>query len=268
MAVNKLRNMFKLHYWPILTGLWFLIGFIITFSLAILQNHVYIPFISDTGTTPPESCLFGQVLNIGALLFTVTAYIRYRQVRFIQAMAEVNLNKFWNNLGLVIGILSSIGLTIVGNFQETSILFIHLMGAGMTFGFGSAYMGVQSAISYFVRNFYEKHPEINISNKILYSKIAVSVCCCLLVIVSGISILMALAEFKGESIPCWSESEGGFTLKLVATVTEWCLAICFICYLFIFASEYKLIEYEEIRFRMKFATPGNGEKVVESLSLE
>lgn len=239
-----------------------------TISLAILQNHVYIPFISDTGTTPPESCLFGQVLNIGALLFTVTTYVRYRQVRFIQAMAEVNLSKFWNNLGLVFGILSSIGLTIVGNFQETSILFIHLIGAGMTFGFGSAYMSVQTAISYFVRNFYNKYPEININKKMIYFKIAVSVCCCLLIIVAGISILMALVEFKGESIPCWSESDGGFTLKLVATVTEWCLTICFLCYLFTSANEYKLIEYEEIRFKMRFATPLNGEKAVESLSLE
>ena len=32
------------------------------------------------GTKPPESCIFGQFLNIGAFLLCVIFYIRYKQV--------------------------------------------------------------------------------------------------------------------------------------------------------------------------------------------
>lgn len=32
------------------------------------QNVYYLfPFVSDTGTEPPESCIFGQMLNLGAV---------------------------------------------------------------------------------------------------------------------------------------------------------------------------------------------------------
>jgi len=40
------------------------------------MSHSY---ISDTGALPPESCIFSQFLNIGALLFGINFYIRYKQ---------------------------------------------------------------------------------------------------------------------------------------------------------------------------------------------
>jgi hypothetical protein len=39
-----------------------------------------LPYISDTGAYPPESCIFAQFLNFGALLVGVDVYIRYKQV--------------------------------------------------------------------------------------------------------------------------------------------------------------------------------------------
>ncbi len=39
-----------------------------------------LPYISDTGTYPPESCIFAQFLNMGALLIGIDVYIRYKQV--------------------------------------------------------------------------------------------------------------------------------------------------------------------------------------------
>jgi hypothetical protein len=36
----------------------------------VFNEHVWpaFPYISDTGALPPESCIFGQALNIGAFL--------------------------------------------------------------------------------------------------------------------------------------------------------------------------------------------------------
>ena len=59
----------------------------ITLSLSHLCSCVKLghtemdwPYISDTGTFPPESCIFAQLLNFGALLVGIIVYIRYKQV--------------------------------------------------------------------------------------------------------------------------------------------------------------------------------------------
>ena len=40
------------------------------YGIAVGGKHVEpgFPYISDTGTYPPESCVFGQLMNLGALL--------------------------------------------------------------------------------------------------------------------------------------------------------------------------------------------------------
>ena len=221
--------------------------------MSILQNHVYIPFISDTGTIPPESCIFGQLLNVGALFFAITAYVRYRQVQFLQSMVEIKLNKKWNISGLILGILTSIGISIVGNFQETAILFIHMIGACMAFGIGSWYIIIQTRISFYFRHLYRKHPEFNIGRKMLYFRIFLSVCSLILTTIAAIFMVLAMSQFKGKNIACWKEEDGGFIYKVIATFAEWILGFCFLCYILSTTNEYKLIEYEEIRFKTKIS---------------
>lgn len=40
------------------------------YGIAVANNHVepVFPYISDAGSLSPESCVFGQLLNIGAVL--------------------------------------------------------------------------------------------------------------------------------------------------------------------------------------------------------
>lgn len=40
------------------------------FIISTSKDHVslWLPYVSDTGTLYPESCIFGQLFNIGALL--------------------------------------------------------------------------------------------------------------------------------------------------------------------------------------------------------
>lgn len=49
----------------------------------------------------------------------------------------------WNNWALILGLLAVLGLTIVANFQETSVLLVHFVGAFMCFGCGTAYFWTQ-----------------------------------------------------------------------------------------------------------------------------
>ncbi|XP_048520975.1 DNA damage-regulated autophagy modulator protein 2 isoform X2 [Dendroctonus ponderosae] len=84
----------------------------ITFYLSYIKyEHVtyILPYISDTGTFPPESCIFGQGFNIGSAL----------------------------------RLMASAGLNLVANFQETNAFSIHWFGAILTFGVGSLYISFQ-----------------------------------------------------------------------------------------------------------------------------
>ena len=48
-----------------------------------------------------------------------------------------------NTLSLVLGLLGSLGVSIVGNFQETSVVVVHFIGASLCFGLGTIYLWIQ-----------------------------------------------------------------------------------------------------------------------------
>ena len=52
------------------------------FNFQLGHTEVHLPYISDTGTLPPESCIFGQFLNVGALLVGIDIFIRFKQASF------------------------------------------------------------------------------------------------------------------------------------------------------------------------------------------
>ena len=71
-------------------------------------------------------------------------YIRYKQVeayfRFKPAgiwMPRINMG------GLIMGMVSALGVTVVGAFQETNVFTIHVVGAFMSFLGGSIYFCFQ-----------------------------------------------------------------------------------------------------------------------------
>ena len=71
---------------------------------------------SDTGTTIPASCIFGQILDIGAIILLFLSCTRYLHLKI--EIDEDNKKLVWaNKLSLTLGVVSSIGGTIVGNFQ-------------------------------------------------------------------------------------------------------------------------------------------------------
>ncbi|XP_021496582.1 DNA damage-regulated autophagy modulator protein 2 isoform X4 [Meriones unguiculatus] len=106
-----------LSFLPSALVIWTFATFTFSYITAVTLHHVdpALPFISDTGTIPPERCLFGVMLNIAAVLGIATMYVRYKQVHALNPddTLIIKLNK----AGLVLGILSCLGLSLVANFQ-------------------------------------------------------------------------------------------------------------------------------------------------------
>lgn len=79
------------------------------------------------------------------ILFTVcfTIYVRYFQIKECTRAFSLpaSLPK-WNYWALIFGLISSAGLSILANFQET-VMAVHLIGALLSLGGGTAYFWTQ-----------------------------------------------------------------------------------------------------------------------------
>ncbi|KAF7238979.1 DNA damage-regulated autophagy modulator protein 2, partial [Varanus komodoensis] len=128
--------------------IWSAASLLFSYTAAVLLRHVdpLVPYISDTGTTPPESCLFGIMLNIAALLGIATMYVRYKQVSALNPEDHKILRL--NKIGFVLGLISCFGLCIIANFQKSALFPVHVFGSCLAFGIGAIYILVQTILSY------------------------------------------------------------------------------------------------------------------------
>ncbi|XP_051664743.1 DNA damage-regulated autophagy modulator protein 2 isoform X5 [Manacus candei] len=147
-----------LSFLPVALVLWSAASFVFSYITATVLRHVdplvpYIrsgmcpvPYISDTGTIPPERCLFGIMLNVSTFLGVATMYVRYKQVcALIPGNSRIlRLNR----IGLTLGWMSCFGLCIIANFQKCVLYYIHVLGACLTFGVGALYMLLQTVLSF------------------------------------------------------------------------------------------------------------------------
>lgn len=70
-------------------------------------------------------------------------YIRYRQVQFAIATGTIELNPKWNKWSVGVGAAGCLGMSLVANFQETSIVAVHGIGAILAFAVGSVYFMIE-----------------------------------------------------------------------------------------------------------------------------
>eukprot|EP00731_Ephydatia_muelleri_P006134 Em0003g382a len=102
------------------------LGFLTTYIVAVQNNHVtpYLPYISDTGRNPPESCILQP------------------------SYAASRHSSCWNTCALIVGFLSAFGLLLAGCFQAGNVPVVHFMGAMTIFCGGVLYAWLQSVVSY------------------------------------------------------------------------------------------------------------------------
>lgn len=159
--INKIKHLWIAFYFWINNNFSYF-----RFYLAYFKyEHVtyFLPYISDTGTYPPESCIFGQGLNLASILgknfnyifrfffgiytfllsVALAIYLKYLQVEEILHKHHIEEKYNLNRTALVVGLLASAGMNLVANFQETNAFIFHWFAAILTFGGGASHLCLQ-----------------------------------------------------------------------------------------------------------------------------
>lgn len=233
--------MSNVYLFPIAVFLVFQITFICTYIAAILEGHVVpaIPYISDAATYSPESCVFGQLINIGCVLLGIVIYIRFRQIeQLIYHHPELfeSTTKL-NKIAMWLGIGSCLGCSIVANFQETNVRIVHFIGAFTCFGLGTAYFWLQAYISYNISPFTGNLLLANI-------RLGLAVLCLIFFIIVAVTGVISHILFEGQDPRKWYPSDGGWKYHVASSISEWIVSTIFSFYILSFSDEFKLISFD------------------------
>lgn len=140
--------------------------------------------------------------------------------------------RFPNNLSLFFGITSAVGMSFVANFQETSVILVHIVGAIMAFGLSICYAWVQTYISYHLHPF-----ETGIL--MCHLRAMLSFIMTVTFVMVWVFTSLASRKFHGLSPRQWHPNDGGFVEHLVATISEWVMAITTLLYMVTFSLEFE-----------------------------
>ncbi|RNA31490.1 DNA damage-regulated autophagy modulator [Brachionus plicatilis] len=214
------------------------VGFMTTYVIALMNGHVeaFLPYISDTGTEPPESCIFAQILALGAFIQILIAFIRYHHVKLIIQFVGISSLPTVNILGFCIGIVSSIGVTIVGSFQETNVVTMHFFGAGLAYGGLFFFSLIQTYLSYKLREFLKS------DRKFLLARVILLIISFTLSMMFSIFSSISRSKFDGDNPRKWLPSDGGYLEHIVSTASEWILTFCLMGLLVSFSFDFRLIK--------------------------
>uniref|UniRef100_H0WMJ2 DNA damage regulated autophagy modulator 1 n=1 Tax=Otolemur garnettii TaxID=30611 RepID=H0WMJ2_OTOGA len=224
---------------PFLLVTWSSAAFIISYVVAVLSGHVnpFLPYISDTGTTPPESGIFGFMINFSAFLGAATMYTRYKIVEKQNQTCYFSTPVF-NLVSLVLGLVGCIGMGIVANFQELAVPVVHDGGALLAFVCGVLYTFLQSIISY------KSCPQWN-SLLTCHIRMTISAVSCAAVVPSilfyichnEIHFVLYVSDVKTKLE--WNPKEKDYIYHVVSAICEWTVAFGFIFYFLTFIHDFQ-----------------------------
>ncbi|XP_038018277.1 DNA damage-regulated autophagy modulator protein 2 isoform X2 [Motacilla alba alba] len=197
-----------LSFLPVALVVWSAASFVFSYITAIVLHHVdpLVPYISDTGTIPPERCLFGIMLNVSTFLGMATMYVRYKQVSALSPEKPKILRL--NKLGLTLGWMSCFGLCIIANFQP-ELHSKDIFWARLAVFLWSC----SSILSMFV------------SSVVLYSGLY------------GQNLVQKLH---------WDPQERGYTPHIISTVSEWSLAFSFLSFFLTYIRDFQKISLRAV----------------------
>jgi len=253
------------HAWifPTASFLVSCIGIVVVYIMAVHSDHVaaFFPYISEAGSTPPESCVFGLILTIGAAFYIVTIYIRHRQIVSYYGYTLDRQGRWWQNISramMVVGFISVFGVIIVGNFQASNVLAVHMTGALMAFGVGLLYAWSQTIFGYAMK------PSM-VARSVLHMRLVLCILGAIFFItmeVSGFSEYKPASytpENSNTTIPIpfghWPAEAPGYDRHIIATICEWLMVLMFQLYILTFVIEFRHISIEPVRVRLPASLP-------------
>ena len=221
------------HHLILFLLLWTMLGFICSYSISVGTGKVnaLFPYISDTGTTAPASCVFGLMLNISAVCGMVVVYFRHGYIEQNNSSGSRKIHTI-NDISMFFGLLSSFGLMIVACFQETEVHTVHIVGAVLVFVFGVVYCYLQSYLSYA-----SNEVDGMTSKSIIIIRIALTIVATLSLILMSISPYISKEKFKSHLK--WKVGEPGYTMHLVSAFSEWIMAVTLLLFFATFYKEFK-----------------------------
>nr|XP_020466817.1 DNA damage-regulated autophagy modulator protein 2-like isoform X2 [Monopterus albus] len=189
---------------PVGVVVWMTTTFVVSYIIAVVLGHVdpLVPYISDLGTTAPERCVFGIMMNVSAFFGIATIFVRYKLLKVITGENKLILHKL-NGLGLVFGCISCFGMCVVGNFQPH----------------------IHSKTVYLVR--------LGISVWTLSSIIAL--------FVSSVIMYSSLPSLDAALKLHWVPGETAYTAHIFSTISEWSLSFSFIGFFFTYIRDFQKI---------------------------
>ncbi|KAH1172096.1 DNA damage-regulated autophagy modulator protein 2 [Mauremys mutica] len=221
-----------LCFLPSALVVWSAASFIFSYITAVLLHHIdpLVPYISDTGTIPPERCLFGIMLNISTFLGIATVYVRYKQV-YALSPGEPKIVRL-NKAGFTLGIISCFGLCIIANFQKYTLFYMHVVGACLTFGIGAIYILVQTILSY------------TMQPKLFWIRVIVLLWCGSSIASMFVSSVLLYSGLYGTDLVQklhWNSQEKGYIVHIISTISEWSLAFSFLSFFLTYIRDFQKI---------------------------
>ncbi|XP_029913271.1 modulator of macroautophagy TMEM150B [Myripristis murdjan] len=202
---------------PVCLSVFGTVGIWTVFGIAVSNGSVNLtegfPYISKCGTYNPQSCLFSQICNICAFLALWVVVIRFQQIR------DFGYHGKANKISIVLGFISTFGISILGNFQQSVIMGVHLLGAFLAFFIGLAYFWVQLFLTYRTEPSQHKH-------WVGPARATGCTICTILVIIMSV--------LHNTGYRSW------------AAIGEWVLVMLFFFLFGLFAAEFKHIDYHHL----------------------
>lgn len=238
----------RLYLLPIVTAIWIICSFFISYGIAVGYGHTEpdFPYISHTAIEAPERCVFGQLVNVGALMLGMNVLVRYLFLKEIFRQKKFDNVRGWqkaNIVGIILGIISAFGISMVANFQTVVLRGPHYVGAGLAFGLGLIYCWLQTRITWRLR-------EENIgSRKIAILQLINSIALTGFVIIFGISkTIYKVNEIQGNGTK-YDSLRGVY---LTSTISEWLLAISVLTYTLTYTWDFKSMILESPKVTLDF----------------
>ncbi|XP_078423782.1 DNA damage-regulated autophagy modulator protein 1 [Cetorhinus maximus] len=215
---------------PVTLVIWSCAAFVISFIIAVLTRHVppLVPFISDTGTFPPERCIFGLMINFSAFLGLVVMYVRYKLLQTLNE-SKATISPKLNLAALACGALGCLGMCIVANFQETALRTVHDIGALLAFIMGTTYLVLQSWISFRMRPY--NHASLSYRFRAMLSAVSV-------IATIPMIVCYALAVHSNPTLE-WKPGAKGYGYQVTSAVCEWLVAFSFNFFFLTYIKEFQ-----------------------------
>ncbi|CAI5636180.1 unnamed protein product [Oreochromis niloticus] len=186
---------------PAFLVVWSSATFIICYIIAIYRHDVDVifPYISDTGVSPPESCIFGLMTFISACAGVGTIYARYKHVELLREDAT----------------------------NETVLQIVHDIGAILFFVGGIVYIILQCVISF------RAYP-YGSSKNVLCVRVAIAS----LAAVAFIPTAICAFYVKQTELHRQKHDED-YPFHVASAVCEWIVAFTFVFFFFTYIHDFK-----------------------------